>query len=212
MTRSAAGVSDPQLVTTTAATRDAAPAPERVPQPLGERMLNLHQASPEQNARQLSQQVQVMVSQDLQQADIRLNPSELGGMRIQLRFEQGELSMHIQAQHPQARELLEQAMPRLRDMLGQQGIQLGQGQVGGFAGQQGGAQNGASGQDATGREGGIIHPRLSRGRVKTRRPMGPAGRTPFSTMAELIFLHDINGLYIRAEHGRKPHHSQGGMV
>ncbi|OXY83249.1 flagellar hook-length control protein FliK [Oceanimonas doudoroffii] len=188
VTRSAAGVSDPQLVTTTAATRDAAPAPERVPQPLGERMLNLHQASPEQNARQLSQQVQVMVSQDLQQADIRLNPSELGGMRIQLRFEQGELSMHIQAQHPQARELLEQAMPRLRDMLGQQGIQLGQGQVGGFAGQQGGAQNGASGQDATGPERGHNPSPFEQGPSEDQAAYGSRGANTFFNDGRIDFF------------------------
>ncbi|MGP7733924.1 flagellar hook-length control protein FliK [Oceanimonas smirnovii] len=136
------------------ATREAA-APERAAQPQLERALNLHQAAPEQNARQLSQQVQVMVNQELQEADIRLNPSELGGIRIQLKFEQGEVSMQIQAQHAQARDMLEQAMPRLRDMLQQQGIQLGQGQVGSFAGQQQNtAQNGNQGQGATGRENG----------------------------------------------------------
>lgn len=148
------------------ATRDVAGAiPERAAQPQADRLLNLHQASPEHNARQLSQQVQVMINQDLQEADIRLNPSELGGMRIQLKFEQGEVSMHIQAQHAQARDMLEQAMPRLRDMLSQQGIQLGQGQVGSFAGQQqGSAQNGGSGQGATGRENGHNSSSFEQGR------------------------------------------------
>ncbi|MDP5290716.1 flagellar hook-length control protein FliK [Oceanimonas sp. CHS3-5] len=151
-----AGVSDgqQQLAGISAGRDTSATISERAPLPQGERVLNLHQAAPEQNARQLSQQVQVMVNRELQEADIRLNPSELGGMRIQLKFDQGEVSMHIQAQHAQARDMLEQAMPRLRDMLSQQGIQLGQGQVGGFAGQQGSAQNGASGQGATGRENG----------------------------------------------------------
>ncbi|MFH7565546.1 flagellar hook-length control protein FliK [Oceanimonas smirnovii] len=143
-----------QTAAITPAARETA-APERAAQPQLERALNLHQATPEQNARQLSQQVQVMVNKELQEADIRLNPSELGGMRIQLKFEQGEVSMQIQAQHAQARDMLEQAMPRLRDMLNQQGIQLGQGQVGSFAGQQQGtAQNGNQGQGATGRENG----------------------------------------------------------
>ncbi|OYD25913.1 flagellar hook-length control protein FliK [Oceanimonas baumannii] len=148
------------------ATRDVAGTiPERAAQPQADRLLNLHQASPEHNARQLSQQVQVMINQDLQEADIRLNPSELGGMRIQLKFEQGEVSMHIQAQHAQARDMLEQAMPRLRDMLSQQGIQLGQGQVGSFAGQQqGSAQNGGSGQGATGRENGHNSSSFEQGR------------------------------------------------
>src|SRR5690606_17281789 len=98
------------LAAVTAGREAGATAAERAPQPQGERLLNLHQGAPEQNARQLSQQVQVMVNQELQEADIRLNPSELGGMRIQLKFEQGEVSLQIQAQHTQARDMLEQAM------------------------------------------------------------------------------------------------------
>lgn len=119
------------------------PQPER-PVTL-ERTLTL-QGGTEHSARQLSQQVQVMVSQDLQEADIRLSPSELGGIRIQLKMEQGEVNIQFLASQPQARELLEQALPRLRDMLVQQGMTLGQGQVGGFTGQQGAPQQGAAQQ------------------------------------------------------------------
>ncbi|WP_445397114.1 flagellar hook-length control protein FliK [Zobellella sp. An-6] len=110
---------------------------------LTERPLAL-QGTPEQGARQLAQQVQVMVSQNLQEADIRLSPSELGGLRIQLKFEQGEVNVQFLASQPQARELLDQALPRLREMLVQQGLTLGQGTVGGFGGQQGAQQQAAS--------------------------------------------------------------------
>ncbi|MHA6963360.1 flagellar hook-length control protein FliK [Zobellella denitrificans] len=110
-----------------------------------ERSLAL-QGAPKQNARQLAQQVQVMVSQDLQEADIRLSPSELGGLRIQLKMEQGEVNIQFLASQPQARELLDQALPRLREMLVQQGLTLGQGQVGGFNGQQGAQQQAAGGE------------------------------------------------------------------
>ncbi|PSJ46262.1 hypothetical protein C7H85_06355 [Zobellella endophytica] len=124
----------------------APPQPER-PVML-ERALTL-QGGPEHGARQLAQQVQVMVSQNLQEADIRLNPSELGGVRIQLKMEQGEVNIQFLASQPQARELLDQALPRLRDMLVQQGITLGQGQVGGFTGQQGAPQQGAAQQQGS---------------------------------------------------------------
>lgn len=119
-----------------------------------ERSLTL-QGTPEQGARQLAQQVQVMVSQNLQEADIRLNPSELGGLRIQLKMEQGEVQVQFLASQPQARELLDQALPRLREMLQQQGITLGQSQVGSFAGQQGqGAPQQEARQQAAGDNGG----------------------------------------------------------
>ncbi|WP_375057627.1 flagellar hook-length control protein FliK [Zobellella sp. DQSA1] len=114
---------------------------ERPVQP--ERALTL-QGAPEQGARQLAQQVQIMVNQNLQEADIRLSPSDLGGLRIQLRMEQGEVHVQFLASQPQARELLEQALPRLREMLVQQGLNLGQGLVGGFGGQQGSQQQSAS--------------------------------------------------------------------
>ncbi|WP_446835323.1 flagellar hook-length control protein FliK [Zobellella denitrificans] len=112
-----------------------------------ERSLHLG-ASPEQGARQLSQQIQLMVNQNLQEADIRLSPSELGGLRIQLKMEQGEVNIQFTATQPQARELLEQALPRLREMLGQQGLAMGQGQVGGSAQQQGQQQGMAQQQEA----------------------------------------------------------------
>ncbi|WP_139215173.1 flagellar hook-length control protein FliK [Oceanisphaera psychrotolerans] len=94
-----------------------------------ERSLSLL-GSPEQSAKQLAQQVQVMVNQNLQAADIRLSPSELGGLRIQVKMEQGEVQVQFLASQPQARELFDQALPRLREMLGQQGLNLSQGQQG----------------------------------------------------------------------------------
>ncbi|ART83380.1 hypothetical protein CBP31_12740 [Oceanisphaera profunda] len=109
-----------------------------------DKALTLH-GSAEQNAKQLAQQAQVVVSQNLQEADIKLNPSEFGAMRIQIRMEQGEVQVQFVASHPQARELLEQAMPRLREMLQQQGMNLHQGQQ--HTGQQGQGQQ--SGQQQT---------------------------------------------------------------
>ncbi|WP_417614589.1 flagellar hook-length control protein FliK [Oceanisphaera sp.] len=122
------------------AARESAPlmaTPERAP--LLDRALTLH-GSPEQNAKQLAQQAQVVVNQNLQEADIRLNPSELGGLKIQIKMERGEVQVQFVASNPQARELIEQAMPRLREMLNQQGMNLGQGQGQGQQGQQQGQQ------------------------------------------------------------------------
>lgn len=93
------------------------------------------QGSAEQNAKQLAQQAQVVVNQNQQEADILLNPSELGGLKIRVKMEQGEVQVQFIATHPQAKELIEQAMPRLREMLNQQGMNLNQGQQQGQQGQ-----------------------------------------------------------------------------
>ena len=115
------------------------------------------QGSAEQNAKQLAQQAQVVVNQNLQEADILLNPSELGGLKIRIRMEQGEVQVQFIALHPQAKELIEQAMPRLREMLNQQGMNLNQGQQGqnlNQAGQQGQQQreqeDGVAGENGRG--------------------------------------------------------------
>ena len=48
-------------------------------------------------------------------------------MKIQIQMDaSSQASVHFVVQHGQTREMLEQAMPRLRDMLAGQGIQLGQ--------------------------------------------------------------------------------------
>ncbi|WP_298717850.1 flagellar hook-length control protein FliK [uncultured Oceanisphaera sp.] len=114
---------------------------------LADRVVTLQQGAPEQSAKQLSQQVQVMVSQNLQEADIRLDPSNLGGLRIQVKMEQGEVQVQFLASHPQARELLDQALPRLRDMLSQQGLNLSQNQGQSQSGSQQGGFNQAAQQD-----------------------------------------------------------------
>ncbi len=93
---------------------------------VGERLNPAHYQAPAE----LNQRVQYMLSQGMQKAEIRLDPAELGSMHVRLQMNQDQqVSVHIQVQNPQAKEALEQTMPRLRDMLQQQGIELGQSQV-----------------------------------------------------------------------------------
>lgn len=90
------------------------------------KQLNLQQ---QDAAGQLRERVQLMVRQNIQVAEIRLDPAELGQMQIRINLQQEQASVQFIVQQQQAKELLEQQMPRLRDMLQQQGIQLGEGQV-----------------------------------------------------------------------------------
>lgn len=90
---------------------------------------HLKLAHPEAPA-ELHQRVNVMLADKLQQAEIQLDPIGLGKMKIQIQIDStSQASVHFVVQHGQTREMLEQAMPRLREMLAGQGIQLGQTQV-----------------------------------------------------------------------------------
>lgn len=98
---------------------------------------------PEQSAQALQEQVQFLLNRKLDTVEIRLDPPELGNLQIKLHLNQDQAQVGIVVQNSHARELLEQTLPRLREMLAQQGIQLGQTQVQQQSQQQ---QGGASGQ------------------------------------------------------------------
>ena len=78
----------------------------------------------------LSERVLTMTTGKLANAEIRLTPAELGPVRVQLSVEEGTASVAFQASHAATREAIEQALPRLRDMLSENGIALGQTSVG----------------------------------------------------------------------------------
>ncbi len=90
------------------------------------KQLNLQQ---QDAAGQLRERVQLMVRQNIQVAEIRLDPAELGLMQIKINLQQEQASVQFIVQQQHAKELLEQQMPRLRELLQQQGMQLGEGQV-----------------------------------------------------------------------------------
>ncbi|MFM5126507.1 flagellar hook-length control protein FliK [Aeromonas veronii] len=103
----------------------AEPTLRREPQNLPHLKLASQEAPAE-----LHQKVNVMLAEKLQQAEIQLDPLGLGKMKIQIQMgADSQANVHFVVQHGQTREMLEQAMPRLRDMLAGQGIQLGQTQV-----------------------------------------------------------------------------------
>lgn len=61
-----------------------------------------------------------------QQAEIRLDPPELGPIEVHISQKDSETHLHFVVGHQATREQLEQAMPRLRELFGQGGLQLGQ--------------------------------------------------------------------------------------
>ncbi len=77
----------------------------------------------------MKQQLVTMVKNGVQQAEIRLDPPELGSMMVRVQVQGDQTQVQFQAAQPQTRELLEQAIPRLRDMLSEQGMELTDSQV-----------------------------------------------------------------------------------
>ncbi|MGS0824738.1 flagellar hook-length control protein FliK [Shewanella sp. 0m-8] len=94
----------------------------------------------------MNQQLITMVSNGVQHAEIRLDPPELGHMMVRIQVQGDTTQVQFQVSQHQTRDLVEQAMPRLREMLAEQGMQLTDGQV-----SQGGGGN-TDGEQGNGRK------------------------------------------------------------
>lgn len=77
----------------------------------------------------LGQKVVWMVAGGQQSASLTLNPPDLGPMQVVLNVTNSHATATFTAAQPEVRQALETAMPKLREMLGDAGIQLGQASV-----------------------------------------------------------------------------------
>lgn len=74
----------------------------------------------------LGDSVRWMTGQQMQMADLRLNPPELGMLEVRIQINSGDqTSITFSSPHAAVRDAVEQALPRLRDMLDASGVQLG---------------------------------------------------------------------------------------
>jgi len=71
----------------------------------------------------------VLVDKGLSEAKLQLTPAELGRLEIKISTDGDQAKIVFTVQNATAREAIEQAMPRLRDMLGQEGLQLAHSEV-----------------------------------------------------------------------------------
>jgi len=76
-------------------------------------------------SQQVKEKVMVMISQKLQSVDIQLDPPELGNVHVRVNLQGEQAMVNFVVQQPQAKEAIEQHMNRLRDMLSESGIDLG---------------------------------------------------------------------------------------
>ena len=91
-------------------------------------------------AKLLQERVSALLSINNKEAEIRLDPPEMGSMQIRIRSDAEQAQINFVVQNQQAKEALEQSMPRLREMLAQQGIELGESSI-----QQGNSQSDTGG-------------------------------------------------------------------
>ncbi|MBV8634626.1 MAG: flagellar hook-length control protein FliK [Burkholderiaceae bacterium] len=77
----------------------------------------------------LGQKVVWMVAGGQQSASLTLNPPDLGPMQVVLNVNNSHATATFTAAQPEVRQALEAALPKLREMLGDAGIQLGQASV-----------------------------------------------------------------------------------
>ncbi|WP_290654050.1 flagellar hook-length control protein FliK [Idiomarina sp.] len=75
-------------------------------------------------SQKLQERINIMLSKNIQRADIRLDPPELGQLNVRINMNAEQATVQFQVQSAQARDAVEQALPRLREMLEQQGVAL----------------------------------------------------------------------------------------
>lgn len=78
---------------------------------------------------ELADRVSIMMKHGPKEASIQMNPPELGRLNIQISTDGDKTTVIFNAQQATTREALEQAMPRLREILNDSGLELAQGEV-----------------------------------------------------------------------------------
>ncbi|MGB5261473.1 MAG: flagellar hook-length control protein FliK [Gammaproteobacteria bacterium] len=74
--------------------------------------------------RAVGEQVVWHVSQNIQAANLRLNPQHLGPLEMQVQMEGDKATLAFTSQHAAVRDALESSLPRLREMFAQNGLDL----------------------------------------------------------------------------------------
>ena len=73
-----------------------------------------------------AQQVTVLVEHGVQHAQLSLNPPELGPIDIRISVQDDAATIHLASQHGAVRDAMTEALPRLRELLDQVGVRLGE--------------------------------------------------------------------------------------
>ena len=72
----------------------------------------------------LAKQMLWMTNQNIRSAELRLNPANLGPIEVRIDMDDDQVSLAFSSRHAGVREAMELAMPRLREMFEQSGLNL----------------------------------------------------------------------------------------
>jgi len=75
-------------------------------------------------SKDLGNQIIWMNSKELSTAEIKMNPEHLGPISVRIDLTQDQASVEFTAQHAAVKEALEASIPKLREMLGTQQLNL----------------------------------------------------------------------------------------
>ena len=78
---------------------------------------------------ELSNRVMWMVQHDVQTASIKINPPHLGPLEVQVSMNKDHVDVSFNSHHAAVKEALDASMPKLKEMLGSSGLQLGNANV-----------------------------------------------------------------------------------
>jgi flagellar hook-length control protein FliK len=81
-------------------------------------------AAPPQWAGELEARIHWLAGRNMRSADIRLDPPELGPLQVQVHAHRDGTSVHFTTHSALVRDLVEQSLPRLREMLESSGMNL----------------------------------------------------------------------------------------
>lgn len=101
-------------------------------------------------AANVQQQVGMMLARNLKSIDIRLDPPELGSIKIKMQLNGEQAAVSFIVSNQQAKDALDNAMPKLKEMLEQQGMELADSDVKHEQSGQGGAEAGTETHDTGG--------------------------------------------------------------
>ena len=73
--------------------------------------------------------VMVMINQKIQQVEIKLDPPEMGNIHVRVNLQHEQAAVQFVVQNQQTREALEQNMGKLRDMLAESGVDVGEANI-----------------------------------------------------------------------------------
>ena len=77
----------------------------------------------------VKEKVMVMINQKLQQIDIQLDPPEFGSMQVKIHMQNDQAVVNFVVQNQQAKEALDQNLDKLKNMMADSGVDVGDANV-----------------------------------------------------------------------------------